>query len=151
MLSLITSGSFCFVKIKRIWAPQILHAARVCRLWNPSARRLRRAFIAFCVLDLIDGGLAQLVEHLPCKQGVSGSIPLTSTKSSEFCFITAFRRKSERLLSHGVNRRQKPNITNNLENRKILKDKRQSSDNRFCLQNWFKAGYDASRVHSSAG
>ena len=25
------------------------------------------------------GGLAQLVEHLPCKQGVSGSIPLTST------------------------------------------------------------------------
>ena len=26
------------------------------------------------------GGLAQLVEHLPCKQGVSGSIPLTSTK-----------------------------------------------------------------------
>ena len=27
------------------------------------------------------GGLAQLVEHLPCKQGVSGSIPLTSTKA----------------------------------------------------------------------
>ena len=26
-----------------------------------------------------DGGLAQLGEHLPCKQGVSGSIPLTST------------------------------------------------------------------------
>ena len=25
------------------------------------------------------GGLAQLGEHLPCKQGVSGSIPLTST------------------------------------------------------------------------
>ena len=28
---------------------------------------------------LKDGGLAQLGEHLPCKQGVSGSIPLTST------------------------------------------------------------------------
>ena len=26
------------------------------------------------------GGIAQLVEHLPCKQGVSGSIPLASTK-----------------------------------------------------------------------
>ena len=25
------------------------------------------------------GGIAQLVEHLPCKQGVSGSNPLTST------------------------------------------------------------------------
>ncbi len=28
------------------------------------------------------GGLAQLVEHLPCKQGVSGSIPLTSTTTA---------------------------------------------------------------------
>ena len=27
----------------------------------------------------ICGGIAQLGEHLPCKQGVSGSIPLTST------------------------------------------------------------------------
>ncbi len=27
------------------------------------------------------GGIAQLVEHLPCKQGVSGSNPLTSTKT----------------------------------------------------------------------
>ena len=26
------------------------------------------------------GGVAQLGEHLPCKQGVSGSIPLISTK-----------------------------------------------------------------------
>ena len=28
----------------------------------------------------IRGGIAQLGEHLPCKQGVSGSSPLTSTK-----------------------------------------------------------------------
>ena len=35
---------------------------------------------SICVA-LIYGGLAQLVEHLPCKQGVSGSIPLTSTKT----------------------------------------------------------------------
>jgi hypothetical protein len=27
------------------------------------------------------GGVAQLGEHLPCKQGVSGSIPLISTKN----------------------------------------------------------------------
>ena len=28
---------------------------------------------------LRDGGIAQLVEHLPCKQGVIGSNPITST------------------------------------------------------------------------
>ena len=27
-----------------------------------------------------DGGIAQLGEHLPCKQGVIGSIPIISTK-----------------------------------------------------------------------
>ena len=27
------------------------------------------------------GGVAQLGEHLPCKQGVMGSIPIISTKS----------------------------------------------------------------------
>ena len=30
-----------------------------------------------------DGGIAQLGEHLLCKQGVSGSIPLISTRSGE--------------------------------------------------------------------
>ena len=29
----------------------------------------------------LDGGLAQLGEHLLCKQGVNGSIPLSSTKT----------------------------------------------------------------------
>ena len=28
-----------------------------------------------------DGGLAQLVEHLLCKQGVTGSNPITSTRA----------------------------------------------------------------------
>ena len=28
-----------------------------------------------------NGGIAQLVEHLPCKQGVIGSNPITSTKT----------------------------------------------------------------------
>ena len=29
---------------------------------------------------LSNGGVAQLGEHLPCKQGVKGSIPFISTK-----------------------------------------------------------------------
>ncbi len=33
------------------------------------------------------GGLAQLVEHLLCKQGVTGSSPVTSTTSEETCSI----------------------------------------------------------------
>ena len=38
-------------------------------------------------MDRPFGGIAQLGEHLPCKQGVSGSIPLTSTTQtlSVFC------------------------------------------------------------------
>ena len=30
-----------------------------------------------------NGGVAQLGEHLPCKQGVKGSIPFISTKARE--------------------------------------------------------------------
>lgn len=30
-------------------------------------------------LSVSRGGIAQLVEHLPCKQGVNGSNPFTST------------------------------------------------------------------------
>ena len=33
----------------------------------------------FCEEREKDGGIAQLVEHLPCKQGVIGSNPITST------------------------------------------------------------------------
>ena len=36
--------------------------------------------LIFRVLPEIYGGIAQLGEHLLCKQGVSGSIPLISTK-----------------------------------------------------------------------
>ena len=32
----------------------------------------------------LHGGLAQLVEHLLCKQGVTGSSPVTSTKCSRY-------------------------------------------------------------------
>ena len=46
---------------------------------SPSAIDL----IVICKLQIVnssDGGVAQLGEHLPCKQGVRGSIPLISTK-----------------------------------------------------------------------
>ena len=42
------------------------------------AERCRTWFIPG---DRADGAVAQLGEHLLCKQGVSGSIPLSSTKS----------------------------------------------------------------------
>lgn len=35
--------------------------------------------------DLYLGGIAQLVEHLLCKQGVTGSSPVTSTKDGSKC------------------------------------------------------------------
>ena len=39
-----------------------------------------------------DGGVAQLGEHLLCKQGVIGSIPFTSTKSPRiWCKISPYR------------------------------------------------------------
>ena len=33
------------------------------------------------------GGIAQLGEHLPCKQGVKGSNPFISTDPASFCFL----------------------------------------------------------------
>ncbi len=42
--------------------------AESCRTWSDPG-------------DRADGAVAQLGEHLLCKQGVSGSIPLSSTKS----------------------------------------------------------------------
>ena len=37
-------------------------------------------FSLFTLHSLKYGGVAQLGEHLPCKQGVMGSIPIISTK-----------------------------------------------------------------------
>ncbi len=44
-----------------------------------------------------NGAVAQLGEHLLCKQGVTGSIPVSSTSSSVsgFAFLPAGRRKRE--------------------------------------------------------
>ena len=49
---------------------------------------LQRSDLAVQFLEIIDlqnpiGGVAQLGEHLPCKQGVKGSIPFISTKMNE--------------------------------------------------------------------
>ena len=33
-------------------------------------------------VEALHGGVAQLGEHLPCKQGVKGSIPFISTRGS---------------------------------------------------------------------
>ena len=48
--------------------------------------RLSEHLFSSQVLPDFFGGIAQLGEHLPCKQGVSGSIPLTSTtqQNAEF-------------------------------------------------------------------
>ena len=49
---------------------QIMHSFKGCILFDITA--LQKALIYI-------GGIAQLVEHLPCKQGVIGSNPITST------------------------------------------------------------------------
>ena len=48
-----------------------------CKLFEEKRRCLRRD--KGNTLKEIYGGIAQLGEHLLCKQGVSGSIPLIST------------------------------------------------------------------------
>jgi hypothetical protein len=40
--------------------------------------------IAYCLIPPVIGALAQLGEHLLCKQGVIGSIPISSTISAVF-------------------------------------------------------------------
>ena len=46
------------------------------------------------------GGVAQLGEHLPCKQGVMGSIPIISTKRTESSPTVRETRYTENL--HGL-------------------------------------------------
>ena len=48
-------------------------------VFNKFSAPLVGAFVFYQVKPDFFGGIAQLGEHLPCKQGVSGSIPLTST------------------------------------------------------------------------
>ena len=44
------------------------------------------------VSDLFIGAVAQLGEHLLCKQGVDGSIPFSSTKSCSQCRVDGAER-----------------------------------------------------------
>ena len=46
------------------------------------------------------GGVAQLGEHLPCKQGVRGSIPLISTRQG--CGEERTERDDNRTLNYGL-------------------------------------------------
>ena len=53
------------------------------------------------------GDIAQLGEHLPCKQGVKGSNPFISTGSASFCFMKgsfskALKKKSGRGRENGT-------------------------------------------------
>ena len=48
------------------------------------------------------GGVAQLGEHLPCKQGVRSSILLISTKGRRMTETTTGRRKSNGLVAQVV-------------------------------------------------
>jgi hypothetical protein len=57
-----------------------------------SMRVVEKRRITQTIKPLDNGGLAQLGEHLLCKQGVNGSIPLSST-------MTLNGRKKQSLLS----------------------------------------------------
>ena len=64
-------NNFCNV----LWSEQDAKGFRKVSLFNLEGTLSKReAFVS------LYGGVAQLGEHLPCKQGVSGSIPLISTK-----------------------------------------------------------------------
>ena len=47
-------------------------------VFNKKVASLNKGEHLFCE-ERKNGGIAQLVEHLPCKQGVIGSNPITST------------------------------------------------------------------------
>ena len=69
------------------------------RVWVETNRRcelLPRLVDETWVIEL-DGAVAQLGEHLLCKQGVSGSIPLSST----ICFVLTLSRSNDRCAPDG--------------------------------------------------
>ena len=68
-------NNFCNV----LWSEQSAREFRKVSLFNLEGTLSKReAFVS------LYGGVAQLGEHLPCKQGVSGSIPLISTSSRSY-------------------------------------------------------------------
>ena len=69
------------------------------------------------------GGLAQLGEHLLCKQGVVGSIPSTSTKTSNLnSFTLQCSGEEVKLFRFGRLRLMSCSFFNNLEEVKNLSE-----------------------------
>ena len=62
-------NNFCNV----LWSEQSAKEFRKVSLFNLEGT------LSSGLMNRTYGGVAQLGEHLPCKQGVSGSIPLIST------------------------------------------------------------------------
>ena len=56
--------------MRSVQAKAYEYGSRSCSILND---RLKKEYLRY-------GGVAQLGEHLPCKQGVMGSIPIISTK-----------------------------------------------------------------------
>ena len=54
------------------------------------------------LLKTLCGGLAQLGEHLLCKQGVSGSIPLISTKGRDALIKRVLRIRADGTTEYGL-------------------------------------------------
>jgi hypothetical protein len=63
--------------------------------------------------DRYRGGVAQLGEHLPCKQGVSGSSPLISTKKIKEGFLKGSNKRERRRSLKTTQRKE--NTTNKAE------------------------------------
>ena len=71
-LRMITVFQVDFINDDKAHKPIVL-VRTCCSIFSDSAERSLR--------QKKPGGVAQLGEHLPCKQGVMGSIPIISTKS----------------------------------------------------------------------
>ena len=64
-----------------------------------------------------EGGIAQLVERLLCKQDVSGSNPLTSTNSSQVFKSSTVRTTASRIQLLDLKKVQKANLENCIKSR----------------------------------
>ena len=71
-----------FINDDKAHKPNVL-VRNCCSIFSDSAEALLR--------QKKPGGVAQLGEHLPCKQGVMGSIPIISTKSESERFARETR------------------------------------------------------------
>ena len=70
-------NSFCYLVLKAL-----LETSK--KVNNSSEVGIWVLVTCYLLLEKKCGGVAQLGEHLPCKQGVSGSIPLISTTNCRY-------------------------------------------------------------------